>query len=61
MILNKKSGRGYEESSNIPTFKVENGNVSIVFYKKFMIFKEFMTEGKTANCVNSLYRFWEGY
>jgi hypothetical protein len=50
----------HHQITNISTFKVEDENVSIVFYKKFMILKEFMTDGKTVNYVNSVYRYWEG-
>jgi hypothetical protein len=47
------------QTTNIPTFKVEDEKATIVFYTKFMILKEFKTGGITVNCVNSVYRFWE--
>lgn len=49
------------QTTNIPTFKVEDERVMIVFYKKLMILQEFETGGRTVKCVNSAYRFWEDY
>jgi hypothetical protein len=53
--------RFHLQTTNIPTCKVEDERVTIVFYNKFMILQEFKTGGRTVNCVNSAYRFWEDY
>jgi hypothetical protein len=45
------------QTTNIPNFKIGDEKVAIVFYKKFIILKEFKTGGRTVNCVNSVYRF----
>jgi hypothetical protein len=49
------------QTTNIPTFKVEDERGTVVFYKKFKILQESKTGGITVNCVNSAYRFWEDY
>jgi len=57
----EKSFKFHLETTNIATFEVEDEKVTTVFYKKFMILKEFKAGGRTVNCVNSVYGFWEDY